>query len=110
MKITVPAYVNNQVDLDSFRKYVQIFFTALINDYNGRISFTENCNTRLVTAVFPAANTELPVTHNLGFAPNGYIQVGSNVAVSVFDSTTANTGSILYVQANAAATVKLLIF
>lgn len=109
MKIKVPLSVSNIKSWEELRKYVSITLDQIVTAINGQIEFIDNCATSQVSVVIPASG-EIGVPHTLGRVPNGYLVAKSSAGIIVFDGTTANTSSNLYVQGTGAANVVLLVY
>ena len=76
------------------------------------IAFDDNLDVRRVSVVSHGVpGTEFSVLHQLGKVPTGYIVYGQTAAGSVYDGTTANTKTTLYLKSDAATTTfRLVIF
>lgn len=67
--------------------------------------FEDNIDCRLVSVTSDATpGTEFSVAHTLGKIPVGYLVYGQNGAGSVYDGTTANTATTLFLKSDAAST------
>jgi len=81
--------------------------------FQGRVRFGdgvsggrgENISGEFRTITTAGANTEVVVPHTLGAVPVGYIVIGRNKAAHLYDSTTANTKTNLYVKSDVATTI-----
>jgi hypothetical protein len=75
-------------------------------------SFDDNMDVRRVSVVSHVTpGTEFSVAHTFGKIPLGYIVAGQNLAGDVFDGTTANTSTTLFLKSNAASvTFRLVVF
>lgn len=76
------------------------------------ISFDDNVDVRRVSVVSHGTpGTEFSVTHTLGKIPTGYIVYGQTGAGSVYDGSTTNTPTTLYLKSDAASvTFRLIVF
>ena len=76
------------------------------------ISFDDNIDIRRVSVVSHGTpGTEVSVAHTLGKVPVGYIVYGQTAAGSVYDGTTTNTATTLYLKSDASsATFRLIVF
>ncbi len=76
------------------------------------ISFDDNVDvSRVSIASHGTAGTEFAVTHGLGKAPSGYFVAGQTAAGSVYDGSTANDKTTLYLKSDVSAvTFRLIIF
>ena len=111
MRIKFPFEISNlKPDDKDFVNYTAQILNALVATVNGDISLVDNGRTSLVRVLFNIANTQQAIQHTLNKVPVGYIQVGAVAAAQLFNGTSANTSSILYVQSTVATTVTLLIF
>ena len=110
-KIQSSGSVANVSTLEDLRRFVQIWLDNATDVVNGKLEFGGvNIIQVTVDYSFAAANTSYAVSHNLGRVPTGYIQAGSNVAVSIYDGTGTNTDKIINLKASAIASVKLFIY
>lgn len=109
-KISVPLSVSNVTDWQSLRRFCSIFFTSIIDELNGRLTFSENINTATVTMEFTAPNQELRFDHTLERIASNYILIKTSVDARLFDGSTENVKNSSYIKCTAAATVTVLIF
>ena len=73
---------------------------------NGRVRFFENIAGGFLT--FTTSGTpdaENAIAHTLGAVPSGYITMSVNKAAVLYQSSTANTSSTIYLKCNVASTV-----
>lgn len=115
----LPAlYVANQYESD-WRKFARDLLTTLGEAFknltdilNRGISISDNLDCRLVTVTTDLTpGTEFSVAHTLGKVPTGYIVYGQNAAGSVYDGTTANTKTALYLKSDVSSkTFKVIVF
>lgn len=99
-----------KLDLEEVSRYVDIFCQDVVQQVNGGLDFETNFNAKTIEANFTSANTTLGFGHGLKRVPIGYIQVGADVAVSVFDGTLADSADTIYLQASVIANVRLLVY
>lgn len=109
MKITAAADVSN-VKGDDITRFVSAFLTQIQDIVNGNLSFGDNIKAQVVSANFTAANAQIQIGHTLGKAPIGYILVGSSVAMSLYNGTSANTDQLLYISSTAVGSASVLVF
>lgn len=95
---------------EDLRRYCSDSITQIITVLNGRVSVTENLETSLVSATFIAASSTITITHTLQKIPDGYIVVGKSANFVVFDGNKTNTDAVIYLQASAAGTARVLVF
>ena len=112
MKIKVPYEVSNfeSTDAPGFLSTLARALNTVVQVINGRINFVENCQVKIVTVVFNAVNTQQAIQHGLNKIPTGFIMVGTRAAVRVYNGTNVNSSQTIYLQADVATTVTLMIF
>ena len=108
-KIQVNEF-SNLKELQDVTRFLSKYAAELNAIVNGRLEFGVNLWTYLVSWDFQAANTSYPVPHQLGRMPQGYIQVQSSAATSLFDGTGTNTSGLIYLKSSAVAQVSFLVF
>lgn len=79
---------------------------------DGGISVDDNMDMSRVTIVTHATpGVETGYPHLLGKVPLGYIVTGQNAAGSVYDGSTSNTNTTLYLKSDVSSkTFKILVF
>lgn len=102
--------ISNLKTIDDLIKYLSPVLSEISDTINGKLDFDSNIRTSFVTCVFTAANVETAITHTVGRVPMGYILAGSSAVTRLYDGTTANTDSIIYLKSDAAVTARILIF
>lgn len=112
-----PALFTEQ--FDKLRPFDKDLITSLSNwamvlksILDGGISFNDNVDASQVSVVSHGTpGTEFSISHGLGKIPMGYIVTGQDGAGSVYDGTTSNTKTDLYLKSDASSkTFRLLIF
>lgn len=109
-RIRSSADLGNINDLDGLRRFISIFLNDTLTQVNGNLLFGDNIKTQILSITFPTANTEVVTVHSLGKVPNGYIKVGSEAAAVIYDGTTENTSSNIYLRSTVATTVQVMVF
>lgn len=99
-----------QVKPDEVPRFVDIFFQEVIRVVNGGLDFQTNFNCKLLIAAFPAANTQVAVSHGLGRNPAGYIVTSISANIVIFNGSTPSNASTLYLQSSGAGSAGLLIY
>lgn len=76
------------------------------------ISFDDNVDVRRVSVTSHATpGTEFSVAHGLGKTPTDYIKMGQGGAGTVYDGTTANDATTLYLRSDASSVAfRLMVF
>lgn len=110
MKIKASPQTSNLDDSDEFRRYVSIFLQEATAVINGHISFADNMDGNSISVVFPSANSQVAIEHRLGRVPDGYVVTKKSAGVSVYDGSSNNTSSTIFLKSTGAATVTLFIF
>lgn len=109
-RIKVPQTLSQTKTFEELRKYVSQMTDQLLPAFNGNISLVDNASTMTIQVTFPGANTEVGTLHGLGRVPNGYIVVGRTSTISVFNGTTPNTTTNIYLQASGAGIATVMVF
>lgn len=69
-----------------------------------------NLGGNVVNYTFAVAATQYAIAHGLPYTPRGYIVIGADAAVSVYNGTTAWNDTDIYLEASAATSVTLMVF
>lgn len=111
MKLKTVISVNNLETWQELRRYTSVALGDIVTAINGRLSFSDNCQTSVARASFVGANMPTVVEHGLGIIPNGYIPVGLTADIRVFDvaGKVANKKTIT-LQASGAGAARILFF
>lgn len=100
--------------MTAFQKSVSMgdLLNMLDSILNRGITFDENVDCRRVSVTSDGTpGTEFSVLHTLGKVPIGYIVCGQNGAGSVYDGTTANTATTLFLKSDIGGVVfRLIVF
>lgn len=110
MKLNLPldlSGVKTQTDLQNF---ISQMLKTIVDAINGNLAFGDNVFVSKVSATFASANTQVQVSHGLGVVPKGYIVAGRTANFTVFNGTSTNTSSNIFLQASGAGTATLLVF
>lgn len=112
MKIKTTQTASNLTTWEDLRRYVSIQVDDILAALNGRLSFGDNVQAKLMGASFSASGTAVEIQHNLGFVPNGYFLAGSDQPIMLYDGGT-NTTTSLFIKASGAtfpASARVMIF
>lgn len=109
MKLSA-ANIHNLDNVADLVRYLAPFVEDTEQIINGNIEFNDNIKGQKLTVTFDSANVEVQVSHGLGRVAQGYFLVGSSVAMSIYDGTTANTAGNLYLRSNAAGVAQVMLF
>lgn len=110
MKINASADLDNVLDFDALKRFTTIAFKQVIDCLNGNVDVVDNLRIRLVNATFSAANTDTQINHGLGRSPNGYILAGASGNFTIFNGSQGSSADLIYLQASAAGSAKILFF
>lgn len=110
MRVNSSADAPNGKTLESIIAFVGLFSNDVSGILNGEITFQENFRCQLKEVTFSLANSQHTIEHTLKKVPSGYFVVKATAATTVYDGTTTWTNKIIYLKADVATTVTLLIF
>jgi hypothetical protein len=110
MKIKVTQDLSAVSSWEDLRRFVAQTISDIVTTLNGRVDLVDNCETHVEAVTFGLAGQEVAISHKLGRIPSGYVVVRKSNHVDIYDGTKENTSRILFVRADAVATVTLLIF
>ncbi len=108
MKITATSNLQ-QVKEEELARYTDIFCQDVTQVVNGQLDFS-NFNAKSVSVTFLSANSTVAVNHGLSRIPLGYLVQSLTANMVIFNGTSGNTTSILYLQSSAAGTASLLVY
>lgn len=107
MKVTASTRIA-QVKPEEVQRFVDIALEDIVRVVNGGLG-PDNFDGQVLTVTFSTANVSQAFPHTLGRAPSYYICLGSSAATSIYDGSSANTGSLIYLRATVATTARILI-
>ncbi len=110
MRLQLPYDLSNLGVTEDLNRFLSQSVKAIIEILNGRVSFIDNTDTQIVTAIFSTANRTVAIPHTLRRNPTGYITVSLSANMVIFNGDSSNTESLIYLRASAAGTAKLLLF
>lgn len=109
MRITAGTDVD-KVKPQDMPRFTAIFLAQVVEALNGNLSFSDNLNAKLLTVTFTAANADVATIHGLGRVPAGYFVVGRTAAMIVYDGSSTNTSSLLYLRSSVAGTARIWVY
>lgn len=109
MKLQLPE-ISQIETLTDFKRFVSIITSSIQSVINGNLSLGDNMSLQFITVEFNASGTQVVSSHGLKRVPAGYIAVGMSAPCIVYDGSTTNTTDQIYLKANAASIVRLLIY
>lgn len=110
MKITATPDISNLQTLDDTTRYVSQCLTQIVSVLNANVTFSDNFKATQISVNFTAANAEQAISHSLGKVPSGYFLVGASVALNLYNGTSDNTDSKIYIKSSAIGTAAIIIF
>lgn len=102
--------LSNLENFEQLRRFGAALFREITDLLNGQVTFQDNFSANTLTQNFPIANQDTPINHGLGRVPSGYILVGADVAMSVYDGQGASTVDTIFLRSNAVGTARILIY
>lgn len=96
-------------DSEKFR-YIQLFCQSVQQTVNGNLDFKKNLRVKFKSVVFTTADTNVEVTHGLGFIPNGYIVIGLNNNMIIYDGSTPSTTQTITLKSDNDGTAQIMFF
>jgi hypothetical protein len=108
MRVTASSEVDRAKPED-VAKYTSQVLEQIVQVVNGKLGFADNFDAKILSITFSAANVDVASIHGLGRAPSYYVVLGSTVATTLYDGSSANTTSLLYLRASVAGTVRVLV-
>lgn len=110
MKLKITPSVSNQDTWGKAGRFVSANFDDIVQMINGNLTFRDNILSQQLSVTFATPAVEVIVPHALGFIPNGYIVVGKSDDFNVYNGTTANSTTVLYLRGSAAGVASIIIF
>ncbi len=110
MKISGYQKLANLTTLEDLIKFTSIDMDLLATILSGNLDLVANCNTALVSVSFAKANTTYPFTHGLARVPQGYFSAGMSANMVIFNGTTVNNLTQIFLQSSAVGSGKVLVF
>ena len=108
-KVTVSVDVWNVSDLEQLKRFTGGALRSLVDQVNGRISFQENIQARVVEFSFESTSIDYIVPHGLGYIPLGFVVINQNAAAILYSYKTMDRNN-LYLRASAVTDAKILVF
>lgn len=109
MKINASTAIA-QVKPEEVQRFVDIALSQIVQAINGRLTLLDNFDSQILTVTIPTANVDVAVSHGLGRVPQYYVCLGSLAATTLYDGSSANTASTLYLRATVATTARVWVF
>ncbi len=108
-RVTAQSQLGSITDPVQFMRSASDVIAQLVDAVNGKIELDKNLKSQTITVVFPLANTDLGIAHNLNRTGLKYFPVSKTIACDVFTGATAATNNTIYLQCTHAATVVLVL-
>lgn len=110
MKLDGMDAFNRLTEGKEIARFMTIFSGNVGNILNSGISFADNFKGQLLTCVFPSANTDTVFAHQLNAVPTGYLSLGQDAALIVYDGTNVFQRDVVTLRASAAGTARVFIY
>jgi hypothetical protein len=117
-KVTASADFD-RVPKEELNRFLSLFGEQVISCINNGLNIADNFESapaltdldgQILTCVVPVANQDNSYSHSLGRVPTGYILCGATAAMSIYDSTIANTRTSFNFRASATGTARIFVF
>lgn len=109
MRLNFSNALSNLKTIEDLTRYTSAFASEVGQIVNSNLTFNDNFLAVTLSFVFTASSTTVGIQHGLGKIPSGYIVIGTDAAMSVFDGNQENTASTIFLQASAAGTARVLV-
>lgn len=109
MKLKSIQDIANVGSWEDLRRFTAQFIRDISEVINGNITFGENITSQIIQVSFTGAQT-IQVPHSLGRVPTGYLVIGRNANVNIFDGGPSSTTQTLSVQSSGAVNASILVF
>ncbi len=109
MSKIVAATQFTQVSQSDLTRYLELFGKDVVTKVNGQLDFG-NFSSSLITVKFNTANAQVAVGHSLGRVPIGRLVYGQDNSGVIYDGTTANNASTIYLKCSATGSANIIVF
>lgn len=110
MKIKTTPDLSNLQSLEELTRFTAITFNDVVSAINGRLDFVSNCITKTIGCTFTVGATTVAFEHGLGQVPNGYIVVGRDSPLEVYDGVKNADATSIYLQGSTTGFAKILVY
>lgn len=109
-RVTQDPSVDRSDDPAQQVKFTSLVLEEVANLLNNGLTFTDNFDAKFLSVTFSAAATNQAIAHGLGRAPSGYVILRKSANVSVWDGTNNFSATYLYLAADAAGTITVMVY
>lgn len=102
--------LSQQTTWEDLQRFANQNFETVTQLSQNNVSFSDNIDCQILTAVFPKANTDLLIQHTLKRTPTGYIPFNKSASADIYNGASAWTDTKIYLRSTVAATIKLIVF
>ncbi len=102
-KVSALANFSSVKTWEELRRFSSACVQDIVNQINGKVTFGDNIQGVDLSVAFPVGNTDVAVTHNLGYIPNGFFIVDIDSTGNVYRRT-ASTVTTIFLRASVAGT------
>lgn len=113
MRSSASPNLDNIDTFEDFKRQVTKFTQDIAQIVNNNLSYADNFNAQIKSAIFTAPNTDLLITHTLGRVPSGYHLLRNSSGMVIYDgsvSASVLTKTSITLRATVAGTASILIF
>ena len=110
MKITTVQDFSNVSTLEDLTKYSSQAVDAILKVINGNVDLVANTNCALLPVGFAKPNTTYAFNHGLQRVPQGYISAGLSQNMILFNGSSKNTSTQVFIQSSAGGSGMVLVF
>jgi len=109
MRISASSDLQNIKSLDDLKRFVSIFCGQVQDAFSGKISVTDNIRAQIISVTFAIGATTYTIPHTLGAVPVGYVLIGANSPLSLYDGVSQNTKDLIFLQSSATGIAKVMV-
>lgn len=96
--------------IDDVKRYISQTMSQVVQILNGKLTFQDNQDARIVSVNFTSSGVDFPVNHNLGRQAVGYFLVTASSPMSIYNGQTASTDANLFLRTNNTGSATILVF
>lgn len=107
-KVNVQLSVGNVPTWEELKRFTSVALSAIGQQINGNLTFSDNLNVRFIDVTFPSANIVTAIPHNLGRVPIMWLSGNVDASAIVFEGQSADNTNV-YLEASAACSARILV-
>lgn len=94
---------------EGLSNWVAQFAKDTTQQVNGNITFRDNIRAVTLEIEFTSANADVIIRHPLNVVPTGYIVVGRDAVITIYDGSIPNTNAYAVFRASAVGNCKIIL-